>query len=138
MRTILISGASSGIGLSIALRELQNGNRVSLGIRNLNSIENSSIAQGKWPKDQLIYSEYDALNEITAKEWLSNTYKAFNGFDTLINSAGILSKVPFLFEEGDEEEINLTMQVNFLAVWQLCRLSWEALTASNNGRIINK
>ena len=33
MRTILISGANSGIGLNIAHRELKAGNRISIGIR---------------------------------------------------------------------------------------------------------
>ena len=33
MRTILISGASRGIGLNIAHKELKEGNRISVGIR---------------------------------------------------------------------------------------------------------
>ena len=39
MRTILISGASRGIGLNIAHKELKEGNRISVGIRNLESLK---------------------------------------------------------------------------------------------------
>ena len=54
MRTILISGASSGIGLNIAHRELKNGNRISIGIRNPDSIKESIIDPSQWPKENTL------------------------------------------------------------------------------------
>ena len=46
MRTILISGASSGIGLKIAYKQLKEGNRVSVGIRDLKSLK--EIVNAMW------------------------------------------------------------------------------------------
>ena len=137
MRTILISGASSGIGLEIAHKQLKEGNRVSVGIRNIESLDGSIIDPINWPDDQLILNKYDALDKNSSKSWISNTVKSFGGFDTLINSAGILSKVPFLYKDDDFDEIDKTMKINFLAVWELTRLCWENLSLSNNGRIIS-
>ena len=137
MRTILISGANSGIGLEIAHKQLQEGNRVSVGIRDLESIEGSIIDPQKWPKEQLISNKYDALDVNSSKNWISNTLKAFGSFDTLVNSAGILSKVPFLYKDDDLDEIEKTMKINFLAVWELTRLCWKNLSSSNNGRVIS-
>ena len=137
MRTILISGANSGIGLEIAHKQLQEGNRVSVGVRNLESIEGSIIDPQKWPKEQLISNKYDALDVNSSKNWISNTLKSFVSFDTLINSAGILSKVPFLYKDDDLDEIEKTMKINFLAVWELTRLCWKNLSSSNNGRVIS-
>ena len=137
MRTILISGANSGIGLEIAHKQLQEGNRVSVGVRDLESIEGSIIDPQKWPKEQLISNKYDALDENSSKDWISNTLKSFGSFDTLINSAGILSKVPFLYKDDDLDEIEKTMKINFLAVWELTRLCWKNLSSSNNGRVIS-
>ena len=137
MRTILISGANSGIGLEIAHKQLQEGNRVSVGVRDLESIEGSIIDPQKWPKEQLISNKYDALDEDSPKNWISNTLKSFGSFDTLINSAGILSKVPFLYKDDDLDEIEKTMKINFLAVWELTRLCWKNLSSSNNGRVIS-
>ena len=137
MRTILISGANSGIGLEIAHKQLQEGNRVSVGVRDLESIEGSIIDPQKWPKEQLISNKYDALDENSSKNWISNTLKSFGSFDTLINSAGILSKVPFLYKDDDLDEIEKTMKINFLAVWELTRLCWKNLSSSNNGRVIS-
>jgi len=137
MRTILISGASSGIGLKIAHKQLEEGDRVSVGIRDLESLEGSIIDPQKWSNEQLIISKYDALDKNSAKSWISNTVKSFGSFDTLINSAGILSKVPFLYKDNDLDEIDKTMKINFLAVWELTRLCWENLSLSKNGRIIS-
>ena len=63
MRTILISGANRGIGLNIAHKELQEGNRISVGIRNLESLKGSFIDPKKWPKGRILVNEYDALKK---------------------------------------------------------------------------
>jgi len=137
MRTILISGANSGIGLKIAHKQLKDGNRVSVGIRDLESLAGSIIDPQSWSNEQLILNKYDALDKNSSKTWISNTVNLFGGFDTLINSAGILSKVPFLYEDDDLDEIDKTMKINFLAVWELTRLCWENLSLSKDGRIIS-
>ena len=54
MRTILISGASRGIGRAIALRALEDGHRVSLGIRNLESVKDSKLDPNVSGKDKVI------------------------------------------------------------------------------------
>ena len=136
MRTILISGANRGIGLKIAHKELKEGNRISVGIRNLESLKGSVIDPEIWPEGRIIISHYDALRKNTAEDWIKNTVDKFGGFDSLINCAGVFSKVPFLFKDGDEEEILNTLNINFIAIWNLCKLSWEYLCASNRGRII--
>ena len=136
MRTILISGASRGIGLNIAYKELKNGNRISIGIRDLESIKGSIIDPNKWPKEKILINKYDASDKLTAEKWIKNTMINYGGFDSLINCSGVLSKIPFLYKNGDEEEILNTFNINFLAIWNLCRLSWEQLSQSNNGRII--
>ena len=105
MRTILISGASRGIGLNIAHKELKEGNRISVGIRDLESLKGSAIDPKKWPEGKIIINHYDALKKITAENWIKNTVDEFGGFDSVINCSGILSKVPFLYKDGDEEDI---------------------------------
>jgi len=95
MRTILISGASRGIGLNIAYKELKEGNRISVGIRDLESLKGSAIDPNKWPEGKIIINHYDALKKITAVNWIKNTVDEFGGFDSVINCSGVLSKVPF-------------------------------------------
>jgi len=113
MRTILISGASRGIGLNIAHKELKEGNRISVGIRDLESLKGSAIDPKKWPEGKIIINHYDALKKITAENWIKNTVDEFGGFDSVINCSGVLSKVPFLYKDGDEENILNTLNINF-------------------------
>jgi len=136
MRTILISGANRGIGLNIAHKELKEGNRISIGVRDQKSIKGSIIDPSKWPEGQIIINKYEALDKVTAENWINNTLEKFGGFDSVINCAGVLSKVPFLYEDVDEKEILKTLNINFLAIWHLCKLSWEHLCDSKRGRII--
>ena len=136
MRTILISGASSGIGLNIAHKELKAGNRISIGIRDLDSVKGSIIDPNNWSKENILINKYDALDKLSAEKWIKNTICKYGGFDSLINCSGVLSRIPFLYKDGDEEKILNTFNVNFFAIWNLCRLSWEHLSQSNNGRII--
>ena len=60
MRTILISGASRGIGLNIAHKELKEGNRISVGIRDITSLKGSVIDPNKWPVGRILINHYDA------------------------------------------------------------------------------
>ena len=67
MRTIIISGASRGIGLNIAHKELKEGNRISVGIRDLGSLKGSAIDPNKWPEGKIIINHYDALKKLQPK-----------------------------------------------------------------------
>ena len=53
MRTILISGANRGIGLKIAHKELKEGNRISVGIRDLESLKVALLIQKNGLKEKL-------------------------------------------------------------------------------------
>ena len=90
MRTILISGASRGIGLNIAHKELKEGNRISVGIRNLDSLKGSVIDPNKWPEGRIIINHYDALKKVSAQNWINNTVNHFGGFDSIINCLSII------------------------------------------------
>ena len=90
MRTILISGANRGIGLNIAHKELKEGNRISVGIRDLESLKGSIIDPNKWPKGSILINKYDALNKVSAKNWINKTLDEFGGFDSIINCSGVL------------------------------------------------
>ena len=63
MRTILISGANRGIGLNIAHKELQEGNRISVGIRDLESLKGSVMVKRINQK------------EINLPIWIRKTYE---------------------------------------------------------------
>ena len=74
MRTILISGASRGIGLNIAHKELKEGNRISIGIRDLESLKGSAIDPKKWPEGKIIIN-----HSLLKRNCICNVHNVYKG-----------------------------------------------------------
>jgi NAD(P)-dependent dehydrogenase (short-subunit alcohol dehydrogenase family) len=135
-RTLLITGASRGIGHAIATRALADGHHLSLGVRDPLSLAGTDLARS----DRVFLHRYDALVPETAGAWVRATQAHFGGgtggIDTVIHCAGIFSRVGLLFREGEEGEIERVWRVNVMGPWWLSRAAWPALVASGDGRVI--
>ncbi len=135
MRTILISGASRGIGNAIAKKAIQDGHRISLGIRNTDSIKDTILDPSVSGKEKILIQNYEALKESSAKEWVNKTINYFGSIDTVINCAGIFKRTEFLFQENEIKDIDEIYRVNILGPWLLTKACWEHLINSKNGRV---
>ena len=60
MRTILISGASRGIGRSIALKALEDGHRISIGARDPKAFKGSELDPNVAGAGRVLLNYYDA------------------------------------------------------------------------------
>ena len=131
-RVILISGASSGIGLAIAKLLLEEGYNLSLGVRN---IEKTKNLFSKCKSQNYIIEKFEATDLKTIDSWVENTINIFGKIDGLINNAGILKIVSFV--EGEIEELNELWKVNVVAPFYLTKLCLPHIKKTNYGRIIN-
>ncbi len=136
MRTILISGASRGIGRSIALKALQDGHRLSLGLRNFEQVKGSKLDPNISGSDRIILSHYEATDSQKAKEWVHKTISHFGQFDSVINCAGIFHRTKFLFSEGENSELEELWKINLMAPWLLTKESWKHISKHGEGRVI--
>ena len=73
-RVILISGASSGIGLAIAKLLLEEGYNLSLGVRN---IEKTKNLFSKCKSQNYIIEKFEATDLKTIDSWVENTINIF-------------------------------------------------------------
>jgi NAD(P)-dependent dehydrogenase (short-subunit alcohol dehydrogenase family) len=136
-RTLLISGASRGIGAAIAERALAQGHRLSLGLRDPTALADGPLADAARSRpDRVLLHAYDARHPSQATAWVDATLGRFGAIDGLVHSAGIFSRVRLLFEDGEEQEIADLWQVNLMGPWWLTRATWPALVASGDGRVI--
>ena len=135
MRTLLISGASRGIGRAIAERLLADGHRLSLGLRNPQALAGTALDPAVAGADRVLLHPYEAEDPAAADAWVQASTAHFGGFDSVIHSAGIFSRAGVLFEAGQEEEINRTMAVNLMGPWWLTRAAWPQLAAHGEGRL---
>ncbi len=135
MRTLLISGASRGIGRAVAERALADGHRLSLGLRDLEALKQTPLDPALAGSDKVLLCPYAAEEPAAAQAWVEATSNYFGGFDSVIHNAGIFSRVPLLFESGEEQEIAHIIDVNLMGPWWLTRAAWPQLASHGEGRI---
>ncbi|WP_263081097.1 SDR family NAD(P)-dependent oxidoreductase [Endozoicomonas sp. Mp262] len=130
-KIIMISGANRGIGKAIAEHLLTCGYRLSLGVRNRESLSDTVLANNK----NVLVCYYDAVDKESAKAWVEKTANHFKRIDGLVNNAGIYRQVSI--EEGDEEDLDTMWEVNAKGPWRLLRAAFPWLKKSGQARVIN-
>ena len=129
-RTVLLTGASRGIGRSIAKRLLDDGHRLSLGLRDPDSLRGTEL-----DVDLVAHHPYDARDPESAEAWVKATIHQWGQIDTLIHCAGILRRTPLLFANGEERDLDELWSVNVMGPWWLTRATWPSLASCGHGRI---
>ena len=132
-KTVLITGASTGIGLA-ATRAL-----LFTGVRVVATARESSMHRfsDKWlreddslilrPLDVCNYSEIEALVQSINQEW--------GGVDILINNAGVSYRtvVEHMTAEAEEDQ----MRINYLGAFHLIRKILPSMRKKGTGHIVN-
>ena len=131
-RTLLISGASRGIGRAIATRLAAEGHRLSLGVRSPQALEGTPL-QASAP---LLLHPYEATEPASAEAWVAATAERFGAIDGLIHCAGVFSRAGLLFSAAEAAEPERLWAVNVMGPWWLTRAAWPWLARSSQGRII--
>jgi NAD(P)-dependent dehydrogenase (short-subunit alcohol dehydrogenase family) len=128
----MISGASRGIGEGIARRLLEDGYRLSLGVRDVAATRER---YADIDDSRFLITHFEAADPATANEWLAATLAQFGELHALVNNAGIWRQVNF--DEGDEAELDELWEVNVKAPFRLSRLALPELRKVGHGRIVN-
>lgn len=135
LRTILITGASSGIGASTAIAFAKPNNRLILVSRKnregLKKIEDEGRERGAEVLSILAdVSDYEAC-----KLLVQQAVERFGTIDLLVNDAGV-SHIG-LFQDMTPDEWQRVMNVNIGSVMNLCHLVIPSMVHRHHGRIIN-
>jgi NAD(P)-dependent dehydrogenase (short-subunit alcohol dehydrogenase family) len=131
-KVIMISGSNRGIGKAIMEKLLEEGNLLSLGVRNPENLQKSMTP---FDSNLLHLQQYDARNPDHAESWVHSTVERFGRIDGLINNAGILH--PMGLEDDKETLLDDMWEVNAKAPLRLTRLAFPYLRKSGRGRIID-
>ena len=131
-KTVLVTGASRGIGREIARALARRGCRVALVARDRGQLEAVAAEIGT---DQSAVFPAD-LAEVTPLAALVEAVIArFGRIDVLVNGAGIASSHDFI--ETDPAFVARTVDINFRAAAVLTRLIVPGMAARRSGHIVN-
>lgn len=126
-RVAMISGASRGIGASIAEKLLSEGWAVSLGVR---TPEASTFGDNP---DALV-CRFDALDPESESLWVEQTLARFGRLDGLVHNAGMM--IPKTVLEAEDADFDLIFNVNVKSPMRLSQLAWPHLEKAPAGRIV--
>lgn len=110
-KTVIITGASSGIGLACAHAFHEKGAKVVLAARRLDIISEMEIKFNSLRNGSALAVKTDVTVESDCKRLIENAVKTFGAVDVLINNAGLSMRANFL--DVDLTVLKKLMDVNF-------------------------
>lgn len=128
MKTIFITGASTGIGKETALHFARNGWNVAATMRN-------PVQASDWPEyKNLKFFRLDVLDAVSIHEAMEGALQAFGSIDVLFNNAGYALVGPF--EAMSPEQIRKQFDTNVFGVMEVSRAFLPYFRERRSGTLI--
>lgn len=134
-KTVLITGATSGIGLGCARKFAQNGDRLILTGRNeqrLNEIRKELTEKGT----EVLTLAFDVRNRKVAEKLMKELPEEWKKMDVLVNNAGLALGLDPEYE-GNLDEWETMIDTNIKGLLTMTRLVVPGMVERNSGHIIN-
>ena len=111
MRTVIVTGGTSGIGLAIAEKFLRENASVIVASRDSDKVVEKAMSELKACGDAM-YQYLELCSKKSCAKLLENVINKYKKVDVLVNAAGVRGKADPPFET-DYEDLERTMQINF-------------------------
>ena len=138
MKTAIITGGTSGIGLAAAKIFLQNGINVILVGRNKDRYTAAHRTLKPYLSANVFcdFIQADVASAADCKKIIDTAIEKYHGIDILVNSAGIYKENAI--ENVTEDEFNAIMNINLKGTYFLCKYAVPHLKKSpHNPAIVN-
>ena len=131
-KIVLITGATSGIGLACARKFAENGDKLILTGRN-----EHRLAELKKELDtEVITLAFDVRDLEKAKKYLNELPEQWQDIDVLVNNAGLALGLEPEYE-GNLDDWETMIDTNIKGLLTMTRLIVPGMVKRNNGHIIN-
>lgn len=131
-KTVIVTGASSGLGFAIARAYLARGYNVVGNARTLARLQEAAGQLGN-PANFLLV-EGDIAKPETARRLFAQAIEAFGKVDILINNAGIF--IPKPVTEYTEDEVDTIVDTNLKGFFYPAQAAAKHMAANGSGHIV--
>ena len=134
-KTVLVTGASRGIGKAIAVKFAKKGYNVAISC--VHSRDRLLQTQKEIQSYQVPCLAYmgDMGNMKCCEEWFEQVKKQFGGADVLVNNAGIA--YIGLLQDMSSDDWEKMLHVNLTSVFNCCKLAIPYMVRQKQGKIVN-
>ena len=133
-KSVVVTGAASGIGKSIATRMLEEGARVVAA--DVQDDKLAELAAELSGKGELVTMRCNVANREEVEALIDRAVKEFGRLDALCNNAGILDRLTPI-EDTEDDLWDRVMAVNLNGVFYGCRKAVKVMLAQGGGAIVN-
>ena len=134
-KTVLITGATSGIGLGCARKFAANGDRLILTARNQQRLEESRD-ELKANSTEVLILPFDVRDRAAATKAVNSLPADWQDIDVLVNNAGLALGLEPEYK-GDPDEWDTVIDTNVKGLLLMTRLIVPHMVERNSGHIIN-
>ncbi|MFZ4929190.1 SDR family NAD(P)-dependent oxidoreductase [Chryseobacterium sp. Mn2064] len=132
-QTVIITGASSGIGLETARYFLDRGDNVIINSQTASKLE--EVYQELGAGENLAMVAGDVSDKATGEALVQKALERFGSIDVLINNAGIFENKPFL--EVTEEYLDRFLSTNLKGTYFTTQAVIPQMIQQRDGVVIN-
>ena len=135
-KTVLITGASSGIGEGCARKFAMNGHRLILNGRNVEKLNAVKDELEKKYGVEVWLLPFDVRDRAAARTALDSLPEEWKAIDVLVNNAGLVIGVD-KEHEGNLDEWDIVIDTNVKALLAMTRLVVPGMVERGRGHVIN-
>jgi len=136
LRTVIVTGSTSGIGLGIAQAFANNGCNVMLnGFGDPDDIESNRLLMEAESGTRVLYHPADMTKPEEIFDLVKTTQEKLGSVDVLVNNAGVQHVAPV--DEFPPEEWDRIIAINLTSAFHTMRAVIPLMKAAGKGRIIN-
>ena len=134
-RTIIVTGAATGIGQAFAVGAAAQGANVV--VADMNAVD-ETIAAVQAAGGQALAVRVDVADNDSAQAMASAALQRFGRIDGLVNNAAYFREIMLTpFEEIDPAQWDRIFAVNVKGIWHCCKAVMPAMREQKSGAIVN-
>ncbi len=135
-KTVLITGASGGIGQAIAVAFWQKGDKVIMHYNsNKDELEKLAAAMNESRPFSATYLSADLKDKVQVDELFTKSEEIFGNIDILVNNAGVSQQK--LFTDITDEDWDNIFDLNVKGMFYCCKRAVPSMINKKQGKIIN-